>query len=129
MRIANGMGHGLSKVSLEFDSKALISALTNPGRSDSYLIQVIQHFLKLDWEVEVLHSYRAGNTCADWLANYSCGLPSGLCWLEFPPPRLQSLLLADALKVTNTRVVNLSQSFVSLGFCPIVYQKGITLPP
>ena len=97
---------GYRNLQVERDSKALVATIRSPYPSPNYLVRMIQQKLDLLWEVEVLHTYREGNTCADWLANFSLSLAPGLFRMSFPPHQLRSLLLADGLAVF-TRLVTL----------------------
>ena len=75
---------GFRKVILECDSKALIVALKNGRGPLSYLVQVIGKLLKFSWEVKVIHTYREGNSCVGWFANYSLSLKPVIHKLHSP---------------------------------------------
>ncbi|PNX77836.1 ethylene responsive transcription factor 1b, partial [Trifolium pratense] len=50
------------------------------------LINQIRHLLDLEWEVEVNHSYRESNKCADALANIGCTIDSHITYYDSCPP-------------------------------------------
>jgi hypothetical protein len=63
----------------------------------------------MDWEVQICHSYRESNTCADALANLNlvCDHEPGMRVYDQCPARLSLLLLADVMGITTPRVISL----------------------
>jgi hypothetical protein len=53
------------------------------------------------------HSYCEANACAEALANLGCDHEPGMRVYEQCPASLRSLLLADAMRITNPRVISL----------------------
>nr|ABN08768.1 Polynucleotidyl transferase, Ribonuclease H fold [Medicago truncatula] len=84
---------GFSKVELHVDSSVVVWTLqtTKDG----------------SWEVKICHSYREVNSCADTLANMDCEHAPGLRVYEQCPARLSSMLLADVMGITTSRVIAL----------------------
>jgi len=59
-------------------------------------VQRIQDILRREWHTQVIHTWREGNRCADWLANFSLSLNSwNLVVLKSPPNELQNLMFDD----------------------------------
>ena len=103
---------GLSHVIIESDSKVLIDMVTNNCKINGTipsLVRRIQEILQRDWHTQVIHTWREGNRCADWLANFSLSLDSwNLVVLESPPNGLQRLIYDDisgACMPRNLRVI------------------------
>jgi hypothetical protein len=60
------------------------------------LICRIRDMINLPWHVQINHTLREGNRCADWLASYSLTKDSFVSIvLEVPPRELQSILFDD----------------------------------
>jgi ribonuclease HI len=66
-------------------------------------IQCIRHLLRRNWNVEVKHTLREGNACADVLAKMGAATNSPLVIMDDPPSQLFSALSADARGVVFTR--------------------------
>jgi len=90
---------GLSHLIVESDSKVLVDMVSNNCKINGVipsLIRRIQELLRRDWHTQVIHTWREGNRCADWLANFSFSLDSwNLLVLETPPSELRRLLFDD----------------------------------
>jgi ribonuclease HI len=90
---------GISHLIVESDSKVLIDMVTNNCKINGTipsLVQRIQEILRREWHTQVIHTWREGNRCADWLANFSLSLNSwNLVALESPPNELQNLMFDD----------------------------------
>jgi ribonuclease HI len=101
----------ISYLIIESDSKLLIDMITGNctiGGATPILVRRIRKLLALDWQVQVLHTWREGNRSADWLANYSLSMSSfDFSIVESPPSELRSLLFDDlsgACMPRNVRV-------------------------
>lgn len=66
-------------------------------------VAAIKHLLGQDWQVQLTHTYREENQCADYLAKMGATLDKTLTVLQHPPVGMESLLLADALGVSFPR--------------------------
>jgi len=90
---------GLSHVIVESDSKVLIDMVANNCKISGTIpsmIRRIQEILQRYWHTQVIHTWREGNRCADWLANFSLSLDSwNLVVLESPASELQRLIYDD----------------------------------
>jgi hypothetical protein len=60
-------------------------------------IQSIRHLLNIE------HTFRKGNACADVLAKMGVSATSPLVIIDYPPPELSNALRADAWGVVFTR--------------------------
>jgi hypothetical protein len=100
---------------VESDSKILIDIVTNNYKFSGVvptLVQRIQNLLALDWRVQFRHTWREGNRCVDWLANFSLSLDSFVCArMETPPSELYKLMFDDIFGVCMPRNVRLISYF------------------
>jgi len=67
---------------VESDYKILIDLVTENCKfsgSVPILVQRIQKLLALDWRVQIHHTLRKGNRCADWLSTFNFSLDSFNC--------------------------------------------------
>lgn len=82
---------------VESDSAIIISCLqgNDAKGSKSYFY----------WHVILSHTYREGNICADWLANWSIMRELGVHLLDNPPGELGSLLLSDVSGAVIPRLI------------------------
>ena len=100
---------GYKNIVLESDSKTLVKILPKKAITNSSIFMLhcqCQRILERDWTVEIRHTYKEGNRCADWLANYSLTQSLGSHISQDPPSELLSLLLADALGVATPRLIS-----------------------
>jgi ribonuclease HI len=90
---------GFSHLIVESDSKLLVDMVTNNWKINGVtpvLICRIRDMINLPWHVQINHTLREGNRCADWLASYSLTKDSFVSIvLEVPPRELQSILFDD----------------------------------
>jgi len=102
----------ISQLIVESDSKILIDLVTENCKfsgSVSILVQRIRKLLALDWRVQFRHTWREGNRCADWLANFSFFLDSfNFIIMENPSNELCRLLFDDISGASMPRNVRLS---------------------
>jgi hypothetical protein len=63
--------------------------------------------LERDWEIEIQHSYREANKCADLLANIGCDSGGPLIYYESCPTPLSLLFAADIMGVATPRLITL----------------------
>ncbi|KAK4282627.1 hypothetical protein QN277_013982 [Acacia crassicarpa] len=112
-----GMLHGLEeawqagfrRVILESDSLIAVTVLTRGGGAirESRLISRIRTWMNKEWEVQLQHTYREGNMCADWIANYMFdpNIQSDKIFFEEPPGGILLLYQADLAAVGRERFV------------------------
>lgn len=63
----------------------------------------IHKVMAQDWNVELIHTLREGNSCADWLAKNGASADNGVVILNSCPTQLAPLVLADAMGVVHLR--------------------------
>ena len=112
-------GHGVttygpcrSRIPLEgrdkCDSNAIIQLVLSDkvgGEGTFSIMAEIRKLLSEDRFTKFTHTYREGNRCADWLANWSCVQELGYKeWMNMPHG-IGNLLLSDALGVSTPRFV------------------------
>jgi ribonuclease HI len=90
------------------DSKTAIDLIMKPvsvNRFHSYasVIANIKQLMSLEWEVNLSHSLREGNSCADFLAKVGSSNDTKLRIWSSPPEGLNSLLRDDALRLLRPR--------------------------
>lgn len=100
---------GIRKVIVESDSAALISSINNSncGQCHNRLIFRILDWKKKDWQVIFSHTYREGNRCADWLANWSFHHQElGTVMINHPPIELATIFSSDLAGASLSLFVN-----------------------
>jgi hypothetical protein len=82
----------LSHLIVESDSMVFIDMVTNNCNINGTihsLVQLIQEILRQEWHTQVIHTWREGIICDDWLANFSLFYNSwNLVFLESAPNEL-----------------------------------------
>jgi ribonuclease HI len=100
---------GFNKIELNIDSEAVVNVVQK-GRSQSVagsvLVEQIQKMIELDWEVEVRHTYREANKCADALANYGCMGSIDSQFFTCCPDFMKDLFVADNLGISTSRLIS-----------------------
>jgi hypothetical protein len=71
------------------------------------LLKQIKKLLELDWIVEIYHSYREANKCADARATLGCSLSYDSVFYDSCPAIIRDLYLADIQGSTTPRLVAL----------------------
>jgi hypothetical protein len=61
--------------------------------------------MELEWEVQIKHTYREGNSCADALAHMGSNLDSTVMFYECCPYQIRNLVSADAAGASVPRLV------------------------
>jgi hypothetical protein len=69
------------------------------------LVKHIWRLLELDWEVEVSHTYREANRCADALSIIGCSADYETLTYEVCPYHLSELLAADCTGLSTPRLI------------------------
>jgi ribonuclease HI len=100
---------GFKKIELNIDSIAVVR-IVQTGMSHStagnVLVEQINKMMALDWEVEVRHTYREANKCADALANYGCMGSVENKIFDCCPEFIKDLFVADSLGITTPRIIS-----------------------
>jgi hypothetical protein len=69
----------------------------------------VQEFLKLNWQVQINHTWREGNRSADWLANFNFSLDSfNIHVMETPPNEISRLFFDDFIGACMPRNIRLT---------------------
>jgi len=64
------------------------------------VIDLIKRFIDYPWLLTFHHSFREGNSCADWLAKYRARLEGdSIAWRRCPTP-LSITLIVDSMGTT-----------------------------
>ncbi|KAJ1410406.1 ribonuclease H [Sesbania bispinosa] len=63
----------------------------------------IRYLLARNWKVELRHTLREGNACADLLAKKGTRSSSSLTLIDSAPPEAHHLLLSDAMGIAFLR--------------------------
>ncbi|RZB90460.1 putative ribonuclease H protein [Glycine soja] len=89
---------GFRNIQCESDSKLALQ-LISEGRNSLHpyasIIQKIQDFKLLHWDLHFNHTFREGNMCADELAKTGSSLQCNLQVFNGCPPFITQLVLAD----------------------------------
>jgi ribonuclease HI len=100
---------GFNKVELNIDATSVVHVLkTRQSHSliGRTILQQIWKLLDLDWDVEISHSYREANRCADALATTGCSLSNSILIYDDCPSFISSIVLADRLGITIPRLIS-----------------------
>ncbi|GAU38338.1 hypothetical protein TSUD_61990 [Trifolium subterraneum] len=101
---------GFRKVVLHIDSEVVVRVIKN-GSSDSSagssLLTQIWRLLEMDWIVEVSHTYREANNCADALANLGCSLDYDTVIFNDFPPQIRNIFDTDLMGISSPRLISL----------------------
>jgi hypothetical protein len=86
---------GFNKVELNVDLEAVVQGIKrgrmNSALSCSLMKQIVKLLSLLDWVVEISHTYREANKCADTIANKACTLDYEITTYETRPSYLSNL--------------------------------------
>jgi hypothetical protein len=69
------------------------------------LVKHIWRILELDWKVEVSHTYREANRCADTLDNIGCSADYETMMYDVCPSHLSDLLAADCTGLSTPKLI------------------------
>lgn len=88
---------GIQKLEVESDSQTIISCIIAAKRDGHRhtLICLILDWTNMEWEVSFNRTYREGNICAEWLANWALRRDPSIHVLDSPPRELASLISYD----------------------------------
>jgi len=78
--------------------------MTN-SRLSRELVNKIRHLLEMGWNVDVSHSYREVNQCADTLANIPCSLDYNLKIYETFSTQIRHLPLAGIMGIATHQLI------------------------
>ncbi|XP_016178430.1 uncharacterized protein LOC107620837 [Arachis ipaensis] len=95
---------GFRKVKIEIDSQAVINSVTQNRKfldDGSMLYCRIQELMERNWTINMVHTYRETNACADWLANFSLEQNCSTQYWNSPPAGIEFLLLGDVSGVAH----------------------------
>jgi ribonuclease HI len=101
---------GFLKVELHIDSKAVVQVVETRKLRSSLgvaLAKQIWHLLDMDWCVEISHSYREANKCADALANIGCSLNHEILVFDDCPSHIRDIYRDDRMGVSILRMIPL----------------------
>ncbi|PKI65311.1 hypothetical protein CRG98_014275 [Punica granatum] len=101
---------GYRHVLLEVDSLLVTRLISGSGSRAPQLrtiVRAIHSWLERDWQVEVSHQYREGNSVADWMARWSLSLALGLHIRHTPLPEVRALLSGDIVEVVLPRLCSI----------------------
>lgn len=96
-RVEVAWNKGLWKIIIESDFASIVNILKmgTTGVGSNKFFKRIKQWQQRDWEVEYSHVLRKGNSCADWLTNWSLSHEMGFHWIESPSGELASLVFRD----------------------------------
>jgi ribonuclease HI len=101
---------GFHKAELSIDASSVVHVLKN-RQSHSLIGQIvlkqIWKLLDLDWEVDISHSFREANKCADALASVGCSVSNNSIFYDVCPHFISNFVLEDRLGVTSPRLISL----------------------
>jgi ribonuclease HI len=101
---------GFNKVELSLDSEAVVRVIQNRRSASSLgssVMKQIWRLMDVDWSVEVSHSHREANKCADVMANIGCSLNYDVVFYDNCPSQLAEIYAADLMGITTPRLISL----------------------
>lgn len=88
------------------------------------VIQSVRDIMAMDWIVRIMHTFREGNFCADFLAKLGVNQEEPMVVLESLQSVIRGLLLADRMRVMcNLELYGFSFSFYFFLFLSHLYPK------
>ncbi|XP_058737868.1 TMV resistance protein N-like isoform X3 [Vicia villosa] len=93
---------GYKNMLVETDSLEAINHIEEANiEHDAYrsLVADIRSLMKRNWSLNLVHSLREDNACADILSRLGAEQHEVYCFHAYPPQQLQRALIADALRV------------------------------
>jgi ribonuclease HI len=100
---------GYRKVELRLDAMNVVKILNREKSVTNFswsLCKRIWRLVELDWEVQIQHTYREGNKCADALAHMGSNLGSNVIFYESCPREIRSFVEDDAAGTSVPRLVS-----------------------
>jgi ribonuclease HI len=101
---------GFNKVEVNIDDIAVVNVIKK-RKSHSLIgrtiLQQIWKLLDEDWEVDISHSFREANRCADALATAGCALSNTSVFYDDCPLFISSILVDDRMGITTPRLIAL----------------------
>jgi ribonuclease HI len=101
---------GFKKVELSVDSQVVINSIKNgdEGNAMGYrLVQRIRQMLELNWEINISHSHREANRCADGLAELAFTLLDDFQFHDVCPEFIKGYFDDDVSGVSTPRLVTM----------------------
>jgi ribonuclease HI len=99
---------GFMNVELNIDSVAVVQVLKERRFNSSLgsaLIKQIWKLLDMDWNIEIFHTYREANKCADALANLGCSLGYDLVFFDDCPLTIRETFAKDNMGISTPRLI------------------------
>jgi ribonuclease HI len=99
---------GFMNVELNIDSVAVVQVLKERRFNSSLggaLIKQIWKLLDMDWNIEIFHTYREANKCADDLANLGCSLGYDLVFFDACPLAIRETFANDSMGISTPRLI------------------------
>ncbi|CAN1750621.1 Putative ribonuclease H protein At1g65750 [Linum perenne] len=99
---------GFRKVKARVDSQAILSLIWGDTSADHpFAIETaaLRELLERDWEVTITHTYREGNSAADYLASLGHQYPLGVHPVSTQECNLNYFLRRDCIGVSEPRLI------------------------
>jgi ribonuclease HI len=99
---------GFRKVELNIDSEAVVRVLkkgSSTSASGCSLLKRIRNLLQKNWFIEVSHTYRKANKCADALANIGCTLATECVFYDRCPAQIIDMYKFDLQGNSTPRLI------------------------
>ncbi|CAN1143560.1 Putative ribonuclease H protein At1g65750, partial [Linum perenne] len=102
-------GNGFRKVDARVDSQAILSLIrANNLEEHQHGVEVaaLRELLERDWEVTITHTYREGNSAADYLADLGHQFPLGVHPISSRDCNVSYFLRRDCIGVSESRLIS-----------------------
>jgi hypothetical protein len=70
------------------------------------LAKQIWKLIDRDWNIEISHTYREANNCADALANLGCSLDYDLVFFDDCPSSIREIFANDSRGISTPRLIS-----------------------
>jgi ribonuclease HI len=100
---------GFLNIELHIDSVAVVQVLKKRRVNSSMghaLAKQIWKLIDRDWNIEISHTYREANNCADALANLGCSLDYDLVFFDDCPSSIREIFANDSRGISTPRLIS-----------------------
>ncbi|CAN1142651.1 Putative ribonuclease H protein At1g65750 [Linum perenne] len=102
---------GFRRVDARVDSQAILSLIRGDNLTDhphGVEVAALRELIERDWEVTISHTYREGNSAADYLADLGHGFPLGVHQITSYDCNLNYFLRRDCIGISEPRLISVN---------------------
>lgn len=112
-------------VEIKVDSVDVVNGIKNKKLGNLIrraLMNKIQTYMEMDWEIDVRHTFREDNHCVDALAKNGFELYENYCFFDSYPPRFRHLFDAALMEIPVSLLIVMWFCLL-LGFFLLCHKK------